>query len=298
MDKNLLALPNVSLNTKFTDKMPLSNIRLNYDVDGFQSLLWDLATGKPMWAFYISSGSMGLNTSGEPNGSLRVRDVQIKQDGELLGVVSSEYHGGSKKIFVANRRIEQQRSGRNSGKMVTSDYKRAYREIIKNFYRKDPQEVITDAYEALRNNISNMSHNHYRKMRDATNTFKEIAGNIAFNNLGMFLQLPIIDDLKTDLQTNFTLAQDNDKAHNELSRLVRLLNPVEAEGTAAVVVTLGSSYILSYKGPAEMIASDELPEELRAPLGMLKLSETNTLVDGIGVRVSENTFLVLPGEMK
>ena len=298
MDKNLLALPNVSLNTKFTDKMPLSNIRLYYDVDGFQSLLWDLATGKPMWAFYISSGSMGLNTSGEPNGSLRVRDVQIKQDGELLGTVSSEYHGGSKKIFVANRRIEQQRSSRNSGKMVTSDYKRAYREIIKNFYRKDPQEVITDAYEALRNNISNMSHNHYRKMRDATITFKEIAGNIAFNNLGMFLQLPVSDDLKTDLQTNFTLAQENDRAHNELSRLVRLLNPVEAEGTAAVVVTLGSSYILSYKGPAEMIASDELPEELRAPLGMLKLSETNTLVDGIGVRVSENTFLVLPGEMK
>jgi hypothetical protein len=298
MDKNLLALPNVSLNTKFTDKMPLSNIRLNYDVDGFQSLLWDLATGKPMWAFYISSGSMGLNTSGEPNGSLRVRDVQIKQDGELLGTVSSEYHGGSKKIFVANRRIEQQRSRRNSGKMVTSDYKRAYREIIKNFYRKDPQEVITDAYEALRSNISNMSHNHYRKMRDATITFKEIAGNIAFNNLGMFLQLPIIDDLKTDLQTNFTLAQENDRAHNELSRLIRLLNPVEAEGAAAIVVTLGSSYILSYKGPAEIIASDELPEELRAPLGMLKLSETNTLVDGIGVRVSENTFLVLPGEMK
>jgi len=298
MDKNLLALPNVSLNTKFTDKMPLSNIRLNYDVDGFQSLLWDLATGKPMWAFYISSGSMGLNTSGEPNGSLRVRDVQIKQDGELLGTVSSEYHGGSKKIFVANRRIEQQRSRRNSGKMVTSDYKRAYREIIKNFYRKGPQEVITDAYEALRSNINNMSHNHYRKMRDATITFKEIAGNIAFNNLGMFLQLPIIDDLKTDLQTNFTLAQENDRAHNELSRLIRLLNPVEAEGAAAIVVTLGSSYILSYKGPAEIIASDELPEELRAPLGMLKLSETNTLVDGIGVRVSENTFLVLPGEMK
>ena len=114
----------------------------------------------------------------------------------------------------------------------------------------------------------------------------------------MFLQLPIIDDLKTDLQTNFTLAQENDRAHNELSRLIRLLNPVEAEGAAAIVVTLGSSYILSYKGPAEIIASDELPEELRAPLGMLKLSETNTLVDGIGVRVSENTFLVLPGEMK
>lgn len=300
MNLNPMALPNVSLHSKYTDKVPTSAVKVHFDLPELQSLLWELASKMPLWRFKITRG--GCYKKDEPENGithvLSAMEFSVTQDDELLGSVSAGYHGHSKKIFVQNERIKKQRSsGRNDGKMVTADPKRAYREIIKNFYRKHPHEVAQEATSVLAHKISSISQSYHRKVYEASNQLQVTAGKICVAHMELIQQLPIDAALKQELTANFNTAVSSKESHVEALRMAKTLD-TPAKGESAVVVSFGSSYVLAYKGLAQVIPSDELPEELRAPLGMLKLSEDNTLIDGIGVRVDNKVFLVVPTPTK
>jgi hypothetical protein len=67
------------------------------------------------------------------------------------------------------------------------------------------------------------------------------------------------------------------------------------KNNAYVVFIDGINYSLQ-KGedPIEVKESDELPDFMRRAIGLLKLVENNQVVNGVGLRVNESTFLVLP----
>jgi hypothetical protein len=51
------------------------------------------------------------------------------------------------------------------------------------------------------------------------------------------------------------------------------------------------------KDPLEIKQSDELPDFIRRAVGLLKLVEDNQVISGVGFRVNEITFLVLPNNV-
>lgn len=295
MNLNPMTLPNLSLHSKYTDKVPADRIEVTFDLPELKELLWELASKTPLWQFKVIRGGCYMKDQPEDGKThtLIATQIAITQDGEALGSIASGYHGRNKKIFIDNERIKKQRtSGRNEGKMVTADPKRAYREVVKNFHRRNPREVTEHAIVELGDRLNKISNKYHSQVYEASNHLREAAWTVAMANMDLLQQLPIDTKLKDELKTHYDTIIENTEHQQKAVRMAQSLKT--ADGKSAVVVSFGATYVLAYKGPATVIASDELPEELRAPLGMLKLSEENVLVDGIGVRVNDKVFMVIP----
>lgn len=67
---------------------------------------------------------------------------------------------------------------------------------------------------------------------------------------------------------------------------------------AFIVFIDGVNYsVQKGKDPLEIKQSDELPDFIRRAVGLLKLVEDNQVINDVGLRVNESTFLVLPNNV-
>lgn len=306
---NPMLLSNVVFGPKLLAAgVPKSNMHIAYELDEMRNLLWDLATKKPLWEFVISKSSLHGVAPDSPiakdglTHTLLVRSVTIKDSGEELGSFAVNYHGGTKKIFVTNERIAKERTGRNGGKMVTSDAKRAYREIIKNFYAKNPLELTVSAVSLISSSLTDMIRSLNHACYIANNDLESVAA--AAIRRSPELIAVFSDSDRASLTSAFETWKDNNDKQHEATNTVRVVNDmykslteqISAPSNAAVVVSQGSTYVLTYKGQTCTIPSEDLPSELRGPLGMLKLSDAMKVVEGVGFRVDDKIFFVFAQE--
>ena len=307
---NPIPLPNVALGPKLQDKgVPKDNAHVVYEDDVLRELLWELASRNPLWDFIISKGSINPLDTPLDDGTahrLYVREITVKDGQEVLGSFSAGYHGNTMKIFVTNERIANGRSGRNGGRLVTGDVKRAYREIIKNFYARNPRELTVASVQLLSQKLGEVE----RKISHAVYTFQQnlesAAAKFVKNNPDVLTSFPN-PDVDRDTAVSALSSWRNAMAEKEKMELLgiasnrmwsSLADPSKhrAPDNAAVVISQGSTYILTYKGKTCTIPSEDLPDELRAPLGMLKLSDALQAVDGVGFRVDDRIFFVFAQE--
>ena len=307
---NPIPLPNVALGPKLQDKgVSKDNAHVVYEADVLRELLWELASRNPLWDFIISKGSINLLDTPLDDGTahrLYIREVTVKDGQEVLGSFSTGYHGSGSKLFIANDRIANGRSGRNGGRLVTGDVKRAYREIIKNFYARNPRELAVASVQLLSHKLGEaerkISHTVYAFQQDLENA----ATAFIKRNPEVLTAFPHPDvdrDTAVSALNSWRDAMANkDKmellgiASNQMWASLADPSKRVAPDNAAVVISQGSTYVLTYKGQTCTIPSEDLPDELRAPLGMLKLSDALQSVDGVGFRVDDRIFFVFAQE--
>jgi len=305
---NPFILPNVSLHTKdgTPHPVPLQQISFSYEISLVHELLWELASNKPQWQFKIAKG--GVFALNEPRGELThycvVKAVHIWQDREPLGTFSSEYHGSTRKLAIANARIAEGRTNRNGGKLITGDVKKAVREITKNFYPQRPNEQVTLALGALAKEMSSVYRRISLTETEAQSAFNSSAANFLRANVEILYGHQGADvhkDKALEAIEKLKSVEHNKVVYNAVGEPLKTLmaeftvrsvdKPVFKD--AALIISHGSTYILLYNGETRAIPSEELPDELRAPLGMLKLSEPDQIVEGVGF-YTNNIYLVLP----
>jgi hypothetical protein len=81
---------------------------------------------------------------------------------------------------------------------------------------------------------------------------------------------------------------------NATQHLIKMLQT----DNAFIVFIDGVNYsVQKGKDPLEIKQSDELPDFIRRAVGLLKLVEDNQVISGVGLRVNEFTFLVLPNNV-
>ena len=288
-----MQLPNVSVPPKFFDNRNIAPADIaattyEYRITELRDLLWELATSRPTWQFKVSRGQMVI---AQPP-IMRIVELCIEEDGVILGKISADHYGVGYRLYVANDRMAKQRSSRNSGKMVTSDVKRAKREVLKNFFKKNPKEVAEEAFDHVHQAVRELSHQSYMRIREATNAFSRISVEFVEKNFEWVTTHPDAALLLENIATK-------ERATSE-QKLVEsfgeLANNVKSEGydKAAVVCSLGSTYIVTYKGATEIIPSEDLAPELRTNMGMLKLMPVGEAYGGIGLRATDDVYLVLP----
>lgn len=306
MKLNPLPLPNVKFGTKLQDiGIPKERLYPTYEIDVMRELLWELASRNPLWDFVITKSSVHKRDEVGADGVdhiLYIREITIKSEREVLGSFASDYHGGTKKLFVTNERIAKERTGRNSGRMVTSDPKRAYREIIKNFYAKNPRELTVAAVQVLSQKLGEVHRKISHAVYSFDNELESAVASFVKRNPEVLTEFPNADadrDKAVSALTSWRNARDEQDKVNTMNVAAsamwsNLSDPSKHQphGTAAVVISQGSTYVLTYKGQTCTIPSEDLPEELRGQLGMLKLSDAMQVVEGVGFRVDDKIFFV------
>ena len=158
------------------------------------------------------------------------------------------------------------------------------------FGKKNVSEKFTEATQTINNSLG---HIHNQKRWDLSNKWdalKDHAQKFIVENYAQFAS-----DV-TDTTVSSKLEQ-LPSCYSEFTSVDAMQGALR-KGDAYIVFIDGLNYsIQKGKDPLEIKASEELPDFMRRAVGLLKLVEDNQVIDGVGVRANETTFLVMPNNV-
>lgn len=276
---NALTLPNVKLSQKLLERWPTHTYFLNRGTS-YGEVMNTVITKNPNWDFELVGGEVrGENT-------YEIRNIKVYAGKEWLGTVSYEYHGSERKIHIANARIASERV-RNQGKAVTADPKRALSLINKAFYRKTPVELMAQARGEASNLLYRINSDIAMRFTQRRNNFNESAGEFV-----MAMQLGLASVMSAYSKGDDLMGKiaECSRLSVELSDVRNLCNLNSADSTTTVVV-MPVGYVVHSGDTLSTHTDETLPEDLKGPLGMLKLTEAGTVLP-MGIRINDTVFVI------
>ena len=260
-------------------------IKRQSTIDPFlKDLIEQLALKYPQWTFVETSV-----TAMPVDKLIHAHRFDVKDKRELLGTIDKDYCGGSYRYRIDNHRIEGMRE-RGSG-MKTIHLKKAIKHVDKFFGKRNMVEKITEARRKVENTLSQIDNEKGWRLRGTWNAMESQARDFITNNYQAFMD-SVVD--KNSIAKHLEQLPTQVEEFNATQHLTKMLQT----DNAFIVFIDGLNYsVQKGKDPLEIKQSDELPDFIRRAVGLLKLVEDNQVLSGVGFRVNETTFLVLPNNV-
>ncbi len=285
----MLSLDNVILPTE-VDK---NGIKVVADIDAdLAPLVEALALTHPEWRFesHYCRKYYGGNT-GEADFKMVVERVKVMDKYEELGLLGTDYTRSGKRFWVSNHRVEKMRE-RGSG-MKTIHLNKALKYVEKYFSAKNLSEKVDEAELLARRAVQQSARDKWYVMNNTWRNLEHSAIGFVASKLDEFRQW-VEPRHQKDLDG---LLEKIDEAN-----AMRKMEVGYSDCT--LVIIDGMNYIVKSKDAdgmhhnVEVKASEELPDEVRRGLGMLKLVEEGQAIANIGVRVNANTYVVMTNNVR
>lgn len=260
-------------------------IKRQSTIDPFlKDLIEQLALKYPQWTFVETSV-----TAMAVDKLIHAHRFDVKDKRELLGTIDKDYCGSGYRYRIDNHRIEGMRE-RGSG-MKTIHLKKAIKHVDKFFGKRNMVEKITEARRKVENTLSQIDNEKGWRLRGTWNAMESQARDFITNNYQAFMD-SVVD--KTSIAKHLEQLPTQVEEFNATQHLTEMLQ----KDNAFIVFIDGLNYsVQKGKDPLEIKQSDELPDFIRRAVGLLKLVEDNQVLSGVGFRVNETTFLVLPNNV-
>lgn len=292
-----LALPNVEVNTYVQARwkeFATGNTRKTFTLGEFgineyiQPLIEKLALKRPEWRFVGAYGSFQSRDDADLIVDFEVRDFQVFDKREVLGVLELGAYSWKTKLHsfhIGNHRTSAELARANAYK--TSNIDKAVKLVLKHFGARDDQELYEQAYMV---------------------GVEKLSGQVREKN-GMVRRLWAGSDDKAfafvlDRWNEFLMSITDVREREVLRRLPEiqeealLLNTLYKTGTSpggdAYTICQQGDYYLMRDGTGGLTkkSADELPNNVRHKLGVLKLVKDGQAVSDIGFRANETTFMI------
>lgn len=289
MDK-VFDLPNVRLAPSLVESRSPTKYRYCFPADhaDFGVVMWELATKNPQWDFEVERVTTMRGNDDQliacPN------KVTLSASGEVLGLIGTEIAGGGeRKIFIVNHRVAAERV-RNNGKARTSSATRAISLVNKYFKRKSHHELVLEATQKASALVCGMAGSRKRDLMAKAGqiqnlSYRAFMGPMQEQVLALLSTTTEGKDLAVNLESYTSL-------HSTYEGLVQLDTKINSH-QAVIIVVVQDGYVMRYNDTVSSYTSDQLPEDLRAPLGMLKLVDSGTVIDNVGCRVDNNVYAIV-----
>ncbi len=260
-------------------------IKRQSTIDPFlKDLIEQLALKYPQWTFVETSV-----TAMAVDKLIHAHRFDVKDKRELLGTIDKDYCGSGYRYRIDNHRIEGMRE-RGSG-MKTIHLKKAIKHVDKFFGKRNMVEKITEARRKVENTLSQIDNEKGWRLRGTWNAMESQARDFITSNYQAFMD-SVVD--KTSIAKHLEQLPTQVEEFNATQHLTEMLQ----KDNAFIVFIDGLNYsVQKGKDPLEVKQSDELPDFIRRAVGLLKLVEDNQVLSGVGFRVNETTFLVLPNNV-
>jgi hypothetical protein len=260
-------------------------IKRQSTIDPFlKDLIEQLALKYPQWTFVETSV-----TAMAVDKLIHAHRFDVKDKRELLGTIDKDYCGSGYRYRIDNHRIEGMRE-RGSG-MKTIHLKKAIKHVDKFFGKRNMVEKITEARRKVENTLSQIDNEKGWRLRGTWNAMESQARDFITSNYQAFMD-SVVD--KTSIAKHLEQLPTQVEEFNATQHLTKMLQT----DNAFIVFIDGLNYsVQKGKDPLEIKQSDELPDFIRRAVGLLKLVEDNQVISGVGFRVNETTFLVLPNNV-
>lgn len=277
---------------KGIDMLKLDNVTLEMHDDGkgnkveanvdsyLAPLVEALALKHTDWKFEATYTSRKHGANAEI--TYNVERMKVTNKYEELGQVGLDYTRAGKRFYINNHRVENMRE-RGSG-VKTTDLNKALRHVDKFFGLKGLDEKLEEAKNQAHNISSNVAREKYYLYQNVWRSLEEPARQFILKNMEAFTaatkDVHVVEKFPEALH-----AMDNANFVSEL---------INRNKTYLVLID-GMNYSVALgNNPSETMASEQLPTFIRQGVGMLKLVDVGNIITNIGLRVAENTFVVLP----
>jgi hypothetical protein len=240
-----------------------------------------LIRAKPLWKFVVTDVDIGIE-------SARATGFEVFEDGQCLGKVYKTYTRSDYRIAVENHRISESRTRRSA--YSTSNPDKAVTAVKKMFYKMNLSErskkQAAEAERMVRDVV-------WTKQRSVQNLEGEIAGHAKRWALGdgysAFLQYVNEKDRR--------ILETIDKKEAAFSEMLTVddISKAYEKYKASLVIVEGNNFIIKRGEHVGLVSANDLSDDMKAKIGMLKLVQDQQFVSTVGARVSVESYIVLDG---
>jgi len=232
----------------------------------------------PTWRFQFEGLTYSDSNAATPS------KIKVSCGGEDLGFIEGDYFRGNHGVGIYSHRMSNNR-------MRTSDTKRAIGAIKKHFIKRNSSERLVnaqaDARQAIESAVSRSTHaiqSVKYKLETASLVFVMAQAREAFEQFS-----------KVHVPANLTMLERYDKEVLD-GVTIEEVRSKYGSGNAALVVLDQGKYIVKTGDNVQLFDDNDLPEQIRGRLGLLKLVEYKQMVTNAGCRVSSEVFVVVLDE--
>lgn len=258
----------------------------NAKVSEFMGLLIsELTRRRPQWTFV----SRGSSTNTDANNNYIYSRFEVRVGDEDIGWIATDHswRTGEKSYEFDCRALKYKRTRGNSTR--TKDLKKAAKLITENFREMSYNEHIYRAEQLVRQSAYRVASSRGYEFGKLDTMAKPAVMSFISANWDAFIDSVRDPELQRNL-SGFVFTYEE-------ARDARIINEqVSSKGT--VVKLTGDKYVVKHLGSDEVFTytNQTLPDELRGPIGALKLVPKETVITGLGVRGEEDSFYLMPME--
>ena len=237
---------------------------------------------RPHWAFKNTVEYVWKFIPTPPVSYKYVDTVQVYDGDDRLGWIGwGQKNGWGNRVYqFDNFRLRAKRSRGSAN--YSSKVETAASRVVKTFHSKTPKELMDNAMEISRNAVWDATND---KRSEYHRAYGRIAGNIEKFVISNWQHIqPELGDVANGMDLPELMASANRAA---------ALNDLKAKGHGWVILAqTNGRYITKRDDIINTYTDADLPDRMRMGLGLLKMVEDNTAIDGIGVRGKDNVFFV------
>jgi hypothetical protein len=243
-------------------------------------LMKRLAQARPQWKFVTYRRSLAnMNDTSMFN----VTTFDVYEGSAKLGRIWKTYENRGDVVCIDNDRMANSRQRGSSTN--TQDLNKAFKLVTKNFHGPTIAELVQDTFEKTRSVVGGLAVKHRRVFDSKYNNLSDFLEKYTMNNWEHIKQLAI--DAGVSPMTLDGMAE----AHQAKLATSEINNAISTD-TGATVMLRGDEYIVVINGVTSIFDTDHLPSHIKRSLGILKMVENHTYIEGHGARVDKDKFFI------
>jgi len=243
-------------------------------------LMRRLAQARPQWKFVTHRRSLAnMNDTSMFNVSM----FDVYEGSAKLGRIWRNYESRGDVVCIDNDRMSSSRQRGSSTN--TQDLKKAFKLITKNFHGPTIAELVHDTIEKTSSCIGVLAGRHTREFENKYRNLSNFLEAYTMNNWEHIKQLAIDAGISPMTLDGMAEAHQAKLATQDIA--VSL-----GTGAGATVMLRGDEYVVVINGVTSIFDTDHLPPHIKRSLGILKMVENHTYIEGHGARVDKDKFFV------
>lgn len=256
-----------------------------------------LIAARPHWKF-VATRPNGTILGPNGNSVFAWSYLDIYEHGEQLGEIDfqSSYRDGENVIYYCfdNHRLAAKRQ--RGSWTRTSKLEKAVKDVLKTFRPRDISEQVAQRMEAVESLVSRATNNERRLFDSAWGHVTALMVPTIMRNWTTIAAMLEEDGVKFD--------QGIPDLYRRRNMARRAFEAVSRDSGVTIIVRQ-NDYIMVQEDPnqapnnrrtTKIVTSENLPDEVRRKLGMLKLTEVNQYLPDLGMRCKEDTYFIVLGE--
>jgi hypothetical protein len=243
-------------------------------------LMRRLAQARPQWRFVTYRRSLSDTSS---TMMFNVSMFDVYEGSAKLGRIWKTYENRGDVVCIDNDRMSNNRQRGSSTN--TQDLNKAFKLVTKNFHGPTTDELVRGTLEKTSTVVGMLAGRHIREFENKYRGIANFLEAYTMNNWEHIKQLAIDAGVSPTALDGMAESYQAKLATDEIA--VSL-----GTGKGATVLLRGDEYVVVINGVTSICDTDHLPPHIKRSLGILKMVENHTYIEGHGARVDKDKFFI------